>query len=97
MNIYIGNLSFDTTEDALSQAFGDFGQVATVNIVTDKYTGKPRGFAFIEMPEKKEATEAIGGMNGRELDGRTLNVSEARPRNDNGARGGRDNSYPKPW
>jgi RNA recognition motif-containing protein len=88
MNIYIGNLSFDTTEDQLRQAFEGYGEVSTVNIITDRYSGKPRGFAFVEMSEKDEATEAIGGLNGQELNGRTLNVNEAKPRAQSGNRGG---------
>lgn len=78
MNIYIGNLSFDTTEDQLRQTFESFGEVSTVSIITDKYSGKPRGFAFVEMPGKDEASAAINGVNGQELDGRALNVNEAR-------------------
>ncbi|MEA2031616.1 MAG: RNA-binding protein [candidate division Zixibacteria bacterium] len=78
MNIYIGNLSFDTTEDQLRQTFESFGEVSTVSIITDKYSGKPRGFAFVEMPGKDEASAAINGVNGQDLDGRTLNVNEAR-------------------
>lgn len=90
MNIYIGNLSYETTEDELRQAFESFGEVANVNILTDKYSGKPRGFAFVEMADKSQAEAAIGGLNGKELNGRTINVSEARPRtNDGGGRGGR--------
>ena len=89
MNIYIGNLSYETTEDDLRGAFGAFGEVANVNILTDKYSGKPRGFAFVEMAKKEEAEAAINGLNGKELNGRTLNVSEARPRTeDGGGRGG---------
>jgi len=89
MNIYIGNLSYDTTEDDLRQAFEGFGEVANVNILTDKYSGKPRGFAFVEMADKEQADAAINGLNGQELGGRTLKVSEARPRTeDGGGRGG---------
>ncbi len=89
MNIYIGNLSYETTEDDLRGAFEAFGQVTSVNILTDKYSGKPRGFAFVEMAKKEEADAAINGLNGKELNGRTLNVSEARPRTEGGGdRGG---------
>ena len=88
MNIYIGNLSFDTTEDQLREAFEQYGEVSTVNIITDKYTGKPRGFAFVEMPDQNSATSAISGLNTQELNGRTLNVNEARPRTDRGGGGG---------
>ncbi|HDL03487.1 MAG: RNA-binding protein [Candidatus Zixiibacteriota bacterium] len=90
MNIYIGNLSFDTTEEQLSQAFESFGEVSSVNIIKDRYTGEPRGFAFVEMSDKDAAMSAISGLNGQELNGRTLNVNEARPRTDRGGgnRGG---------
>ena len=88
MNIYIGNMSFDTTEAQLRQAFEAFGQVSTVSIVTDKYTGEPRGFAFVEMSGKSEAVAAISALNGQELNGRALNVNEAKPRPQNGGGGG---------
>ena len=88
MNIYVGNLSRTTTEEDLRKAFESHGQVATVNIITDKYTGDPRGFAFVEMSSKEEAMAAIAGLNGTELDGRTLNVNEARPRTEGGGGGG---------
>lgn len=96
MKIYIGNLSFDTTEDQLRQAFTAFGEVSTVNIITDKYSGKSRGFAFVEMATKEEATTAINDMNGQDLNGRTLKVNEAKPRNQSNNRGG-SNSYRKSW
>jgi cold-inducible RNA-binding protein len=88
MNIYIGNMSFDTTEDQLRQAFEAFGEVSTVNIITDRDSGEPRGFAFVEMSGKSEAIAAINGLNGQELDGRSLNVSEAKPRPQSDNRGG---------
>ncbi len=88
MNIYIGNLSFETTEDQLRQAFQGFGEVTSVNIITDKYSGDPRGFAFVEMSAKKEAIAAISGLNGQELNGRALNVNEAKPRPESGNRNG---------
>lgn len=80
MNIYIGNMSFDTTEEQLRQAFTAYGEVTTVNIITDRDSGKPKGFAFVEMSEKDEAIAAISGLNGQELNGRELNVNEAKPR-----------------
>jgi RNA recognition motif-containing protein len=80
MNIYVGNLSYNTTEENLRQAFEGFGEVAKVNIITDKFSGKSRGFGFVEMPTKGEAEAAMTGLNGKELDGQTLNVNEARPR-----------------
>ena len=88
MNIYIGNLSFDTTEDQLRQSFESFGQVSSVSIITDKYSGEPRGFAFVEMSAKDEAVAAISGLNGQELNGRALNVNEAKPRTSGGGGGG---------
>ncbi len=88
MNIYIGNLSYDTTEESLRQAFEAYGEVTSVNVITDKYSGKPRGFAFVEMSNRDEAMAAIAELNGRELDGRTLNVNEARPRTGGGGGGG---------
>ena len=88
MKIYVGNMSFDTTEDQLRQAFEGFGEVTSVNIVTDRVSGEPRGFAFVEMTQKSEAISAIAGMNEKELNGRALNVNEARPRPDSGNRSG---------
>jgi RNA recognition motif-containing protein len=87
VNIYIGNLSFDTTEDQLRQAFEAFGEVSTAKIITDKFSGESRGFAFVEMPGKAEAIAAISGLNGQDLNGRSLNVNEAKPRTEGG--GGR--------
>jgi RNA recognition motif-containing protein len=99
MNIYIGNMSFDTTEDQLRQAFEGFGEVSTVNIIADRDSGRPRGFAFVEMSGKDEALAAISGLNGQDLNGRTLNVDEAKPRADggNGSSGNRSggNNYRK--
>jgi RNA recognition motif-containing protein len=88
MNIYIGNMSFETTEDQLRQAFAEYGEVSTVNIITDRNTGEPRGFGFVEMVEKDEARAAISGLNGTELNGRDLKVNEAKPKTQNGNRGG---------
>ena len=88
MNIYIGNMSFDTTEDQLRQAFNGYGEVSTVNIITDKHSGEPRGFAFVEMSSKDGAIAAISGLNGQDLGGRALNVSEAKPRAQTGNRPG---------
>jgi RNA recognition motif-containing protein len=88
MNVYVGNLSYEVTEDDLKQAFGAFGQIKSVNVIKDKYNGMSKGFGFVEMDSKEEAQAAIAGMNGKDLKGRTLNVNEARPRTD--SRGGRD-------
>ncbi len=90
MNIYVGNLSRNTTEDDLKKAFEEFGKVDTVNIIKDKISGQPKGFGFVEMPEKEKAQAAITGLNGKPLDGETLNVNEARPKKEGGGgnRGG---------
>ncbi|MBN1262556.1 MAG: RNA-binding protein [Anaerolineae bacterium] len=88
MNIYVGNLSYNTTEDDLQAAFEAFGQVTGARIITDKFTGRSRGFGFVEMPDQNEGNAAIQGMNERELDGRKLKVNEARPREDRGGSGG---------
>ena len=87
MNIYVGNLSNEVTEEDLKQAFEGFGQVASVNIIKDRYSGESRGFGFVEMPAKAEAQSAIEGLNGKDLKGQMLKVSEARPRSE-GRRGG---------
>ncbi|MCK4396714.1 RNA-binding protein [candidate division WOR-3 bacterium] len=89
MNIYVGNLSHDVTEDDLRQTFEVFGQIASVNIIKDKFSGESRGFGFVEMPAKAEAQSAIDGLNGKDLKGRTLNVNEARPRSEKRRGGGR--------
>ena len=88
MNIYVGNISWDLTEEELKSTFEAHGQVSTVKIITDKYTGRSRGFGFVEMPEKTEAEAAISNLNGKELKGREIVVNEARPRQE-GSRGGR--------
>jgi len=89
VNIYVGNLSSQVTEEDLRQAFEAFGQVTSVKIITDKFTGASRGFGFVEMPTKAEAQEALTGLNGNELKGRALNVNEARPRREGPRREGR--------
>ena len=89
MNIYVGSLSYEVTEDDLKEAFEAFGQVESVSIIKDKYSGQSKGFGFVEMPAKAEAQSAINDLNGKELKGRTLNVNEARPRTESrGGRGG---------
>jgi len=88
MNIYVGNLSREVTEEDLRQAFEAFGQVASVTVIKDKFSGESRGFGFVEMPAKAEAQSAITGLKDKELKGRTLKVNEARPRSEN-RRGGR--------
>jgi len=79
MNIYVGNLSYEATEEDLQQAFEGFGQVESVNIIKDKCSGRSKGFGFVEMPAKDEAQYAINELNDTELKGRTLKVNEARP------------------
>lgn len=91
MNIYVGNLSFDITEEDLRKSFGEHGQVASARIITDTYTGKSKGFGFVEMGEKAEAEAAIRAMNGKELKGRPLKVNEARPKGEGGGGGGGQN------
>src|SRR5450432_2262282 len=87
-NLFVGNLSFQTTQDELLAAFSQFGNVERVNIVTDRETGQPRGFAFVEMTEKRDADTAISQLNGADLNGRTMNVNEARPKPEGGRGGG---------
>jgi len=82
VKIYVGNLSFDVTEEELRQEFASFGKVESVAIPTDRYSGRPRGFAFVEMPSVSEGQAAIAGLNGKTLKDRTLTVSAARPRSD---------------
>ena len=89
MNIYVGNLSFDATEADLQQAFGEFGEVASVNIITDRETGRPRGFAFVEMRDSESGKQAIEGLNEKPIAGRSVTVNEARPRENRGGGGGR--------
>lgn len=84
-NIFVGNLSFGTTEDSLRHLFESYGTVDRVSIVTDRDTGQARGFGFVEMRNDGEAQKAIAALNGREFDGRALNVNEARPKEDRGA------------
>ena len=86
--IYVGNLSYDTTEDALNDLFAQHGEVSSVTIITDRDTGRPRGFAFVEMSDDNQARAAIEAINGQEVDGRTLTVNEARPRTPRSGGGG---------
>ena len=80
MNIYIGNLSYDVIENELKQAFEAFGEVVSANIITDRNTGRSKGFGFVEMSDDEEAKTAIDGMGGKELKGREIKVNEAKPR-----------------
>src|SRR4030042_4413763 len=94
MNIYVGNLAPEVTEEELKQEFSVFGEVTSVSIIKDKYSGQPRGFGFIEMPSMTEGQAAISGLKGKVLKDRTLEVSEARPRSERGSyRDQRTGSY----
>jgi RNA recognition motif-containing protein len=91
--LYVGNLSYSTTSASLSELFGELGEVLSVNLITDRMTGRSRGFAFVEMAEHTAAMEAINKLNGRELDGRALKVAEARPRRDDRGGGSRSQRW----
>lgn len=82
MNIYVGNLPYSVTEDDLRETFGKFGQVSSVSLITDKFTGQSKGFGFVEMPSDAEGKAAIDGTNGTDLNGRAMKVNEAKPRDD---------------
>ena len=89
MNIFVGNLSFEVTEDDLHKAFEGFGQIDSVKIIKDNYSGRSKGFGFVEMPDNAEAQSAIDDLNDKDLKGRTLKINKARPRTENrGGRGG---------
>jgi cold-inducible RNA-binding protein len=88
MKLYVGNLSFSTTEETLQAEFGAHGQVEEVAVITDRDTGRPRGFAFVSMNNDNEARAAIEALNGTEIDGRTITVNEARPKSNGGGGGG---------
>jgi len=88
MNIYVGNLSFDATEEDVRQAFAEHGEVTTVNLITDRETGRPRGFGFVEMPDGQAAKAAIEALNLQRIAGRAITVNEARPRSERSNRGG---------
>jgi len=101
MKIFVGNFSFNTTEDDLRELFQPFGNIESVAVVTDRQTGRSRGFGFVEMNDSGEAEKAIAALNGKEFSGRTLNVNEARPKVDGGGfrgprqggRSGRQDDY----
>ncbi len=93
MNIYVGNLSYDTTEDSMRAAFEQFGSVDSSRVIMDKMSGRPRGFGFVEMSDSGESQAAIDGLNATQLDGRAINVNEAKPREDRGNRGGGGGGY----
>jgi RNA recognition motif-containing protein len=87
-NIFVGNLSFETSEDAIRSLFAAYGTVDRVNVVTDRETGRAKGFGFVEMSNDSEGDKAIAALNGREIDGRALNVNVARPKEERGGGGG---------
>lgn len=92
-NIYVGNLSYNATEDDLRRVFGQFGDVSAVSVIKDRETGRPRGFAFVEMPDSAQAAAAIEAINNTEIAGRNVTVNEARPRDDRGGRRGGERRY----
>ena len=92
-NIYVGNLSYEATEDDIRQAFEAHGEVSSVQIIMDKMTGRSRGFGFVEMPEKTQAQAAITALNLQEIRGRAITVNEARPKGEGGGGGGGRGGY----
>jgi RNA recognition motif-containing protein len=86
MNIYVGNLRYNLTEEALRATFAEYGDVTSVKIIKDKFSGESKGFGFVEMPSNEDARRAIAELNGKEVDGRSLRVNEARPREERPAR-----------
>ena len=88
MRIYVGNLSYQVTDEELRQAFEPFGTVASANVIMDKFSGQSKGFGFVEMPARAEAEAAINSLNGKDLRGRAMNVNEAKPRPNAGGPGG---------
>lgn len=90
MSIYVGNLSYEVTEDDLKRAFGEYGTVNRVQLPSDRETGRPRGFAFVEMAKDEEETAAIDALDGADWMGRSLKVNKAKPREDRGSSGGGD-------
>lgn len=92
-NLYVGNLNYGTTEDTLRTLFSEFGEVQTVNVITDRYTGRPRGFAFVEMATEEGADAAVAGMNGKVVDQRELKVDKAKPQAPRERRSGGGGGY----
>ena len=88
MNLYVGNLSYNTTESSLQTAFSEFGEVVSARVITDRYSGQSRGFGFVEMASRSEGENAVAGLNGMELDSRRIKVNEAKPRTENRNGGG---------
>ena len=96
MNIYVGNLSRKVTEEALRNAFEQFGEVTSIKIIKDKFTGDPKGFAFVDMPNDEEAKQAMDQLNGQELDGQRMRINEARPQEDRRDRAPRSGGFSGP-
>ena len=86
MNIYVGNLSYETSDDGLKQAFEAFGEVSRATVIKDKFSGRSKGFGFVEMPDEQKAAKAMEEMDGKDMDGRQLKVSKAKPRTNDGRR-----------
>jgi RNA recognition motif-containing protein len=97
MNIYVGNLSYEVTEEDLQRAFEAFGLVESVKVVKDNYSGRSKGFGFVEMPDSAEAHSAIDGLNGKDLKGRAIKVDKARSRSESGRGGGRRSGWRRPY
>ncbi len=97
MNIYVGNLPYNVTDDELREAFGSYGEVVSINVIKDKFSGESRGFGFVEMSNDDEAQSAIDGLNGSEFGGRNLKVNQARPREDRSNRGGGGGGGRRSW
>jgi len=97
MNIYVGNLSEQVTDEDLRAAFSEFGQIESATVIKDRYSGRSRGFGFVEMPNATEAQAAITGLNGKELKGRVMIVNQARPREDRGGRERRGGTGGRRW
>src|SRR6187200_2038016 len=93
LRLYVGNLSFSTTEAGLQEYFGAYGQVEEVAVISDRDTGRPRGFAFVTMANEADGRAAIEALNGTDLDGRTITVNEAKPKSEGGGRGGSGSGY----
>lgn len=93
MNIYVGNLSFDETAETLEAVFNPHGEVSSARVITDRYSGRSRGFGFVEMPNQSEAQAAMAALNGKEVNGRALTVNESKPRENNRGQGGRDSRW----
>ncbi len=93
MNIFVAKLNFDTQENDLQDVFSEYGDIDSVKIITDKFTGKSKGFGFIEMPNDEEGQNAINGLNDTEVDGRTIVVKKAEPRESRDSRGGGGGGY----